>query len=326
MFITSVVMSAVATRAVWGGNEFRRLQIEIQAQRDVLRLETHLRKYLSQGVQMHGDQVTQGDFTTALEFGFLLGPNDGSPQDLDTLASMNALMAGRDYIVIGAFLREWGLFNRATAAEDYVSEIRPTGIFFVPPTAKAGSVVGKAGVLIIDDGGEGSAFGPITGETSLFVEPGREDLMFTGITELSVQKKVNIRPTRLVDNIGTIPDFSNPAITDGSNNGAQLNGGVERIMLAGYTIRFSMRFHTQNNEDMTFCPQADVGSAGCVAGAAYFDLEREVRVAFPNNNLEVPILGQATTPVSGTTVGWVMTRPLGFLHFFRPVFPDVWEN
>ncbi|NQY99123.1 MAG: hypothetical protein HRT45_00465 [Bdellovibrionales bacterium] len=312
MFITSVIMSSVATLAVWGGNEFRRLQAEIQAQRDVMRLETLLRKYMSQALQVEATPIAQGGDVRTDEMGRFLGPANGTAQNLNTIALMTAARAGSDFITIGSFLREWGNSRRTQAANTTFSRVLGTGIYYLPPIPRAGALPGKAGMIFIDDGG--AVAGPPSRRTS----PDLGDLWFLGITEISVQKQIAERATGLVDNVGTNPDVSAPG---------SLPGGPF-TMLKGYTINFTMRIQLQNNADVSYCPDQDIlnGTAGCDAGAAYIDMQREVKVSFANNNLGMPMTGVGRNPANNAAVNWAMERPMGNLHFFRPIFPDVWEN
>ncbi|MEO0335834.1 MAG: hypothetical protein AAF202_05550, partial [Pseudomonadota bacterium] len=210
-----------------------------------------------------------------------------------------------------------GLTGRTAAAANNFSNPQATGIYYLPPEPKVDAFPGKAGMIIIDDGGQG--FGPPARATS----PDRGDLWFLGVTEFAVQKKLPVRATPLCNNIGSNPDDCNLATNTGT-----LGGGFNYTMLLGYTLRFTMRFQLAMNADITFCPDGDVagGTAGCAAGAPYFDLQREVRVAFGNNNISEPLIGLTRNPATNNPAYWVMDRPLGFLHFFKPLFPDVWEN
>lgn len=87
-------------------------------------------------------------------------------------------------------------------------------------------------------------------------------------------------------------------------------------------MNYKLRYHMSSSLPKRWCPTADVtgGTAGCGGGAGYVDIQRSVRIVLPNNNL-------GTRDVYPDPLDyWIEDRPLGFLHLFRPVIPDVWSN
>lgn len=95
--------------------------------------------------------------------------------------------------------------------------------------------------------------------------------------------------------------------------------GQNRIV--SLLFRYRVRYHMSTNLPKRWCPTADVVAAvaGCTGGAGYADIERSVRIVLVNNNI-------GTRQPQAAPNDWVQERPLGSLHFFRPIFPNVWRN
>ena len=123
------------------------------------------------------------------------------------------------------------------------------------------------------------------------MRPGYDDLWVGGITEFAIQKKVKI------DNAAVPP--------------------VNRVVSVLFT--YKIRYHTSSTARRIWCPRQDIinGVGGCTGGGGYADIERAVRVVLQNNDL-----GRRNQLLPA----WTEERALGYLHFFKPVLPDVWEN
>lgn len=293
MAISSIVMSALVGLAIWGAAEFRRIQGEIEAQREVLRLETTLRQYVGQAVNVSSEDLVQGGVAMGAGQGigrFHANAAGGNPQVWDEISDF-----ATPIVTIGVFLREWGFFPEDEAVTNLFSQPVATGIFLAAPVA--GTPTGTTGVLFIDPGaaGGGAALGG-------GVSPDYGDIFFAGITSFRFQKELADR------------DINGPVVAGG------------RTQLKAVTFGYSIRFHIADATNLTWCPNEDVvnGLAGCTPGSPFFDVEREVRVVLHNNDLTPPITGPVTLGVGGPAAAWILERPAGFLHFFRPVFPEVW--
>ena len=145
-----------------------------------------------------------------------------------------------------------------------------------------------AGVVFIDSSGD-SAGGAMT--------PDWADQWVGGIVEFELDKKVK------------------------NNVDHRWPGGTytdDRVI--SVLMNYKLRYHISSSLPKRWCPTADVtgGTAGCGGGAGYVDIQRSVRVVLVNNNI-------GTRDNFGVDY-WIEDRPLGFLHLFRPVIPDVWSN
>lgn len=104
--------------------------------------------------------------------------------------------------------------------------------------------------------------------------------------------------------------------------------GVRHAAAGGYTdwrlisvlINYKLRYHMASSLPKLWCPSADVSAstAGCSGGAGFADIQRSVRIVLVNNNI-------GTRDDFGADT-WIEDRPLGYLHLFRPIIPDVWSN
>ncbi len=109
----------------------------------------------------------------------------------------------------------------------------------------------------------------------------------------------------------------------------QIKNNVDHAVAGGYSdsrlisvlMSYKLRYHMASNLPKRWCPTADIvaATAGCTGGSGYVDLERSVRIIMVNNNI-------GTRDNFGAGNEWIESRPLGFLHVFRPIIPDVWSN
>lgn len=262
----------------------------------VVEFEGVKRRLIAQGEALRLEIMLRKYVTTAIKVkGFdiadngnvALGNGGAASGDLD---GHGAFAQDFDYQQISDWPGDWqnvGIFLREWK-EPVVTGAADTRRSVLVPT----SIVVRAptattsGVVFIDASGD---------DPGGIMSPDYADQWVGGIVEFSLEKKIK-----------------NPVL----HAGGLPNDTRVISVLMGYKLRY----HVASNLPKIWCPALDVANAtgGCTGGAGFVDIERSVRIVLVNNNIGTRDVFPASP--------WIEDRPLGFLHLFRPIIPDVWRN
>lgn len=293
--IAGIVALALSSLMVWAVVEFEAVKRRLIAQGEALRLEVMLRRYVTTAIKLKGgsDGVTNDPVNDLAASGNVNLGNGGTVSgEFDGHGKF-----ARGFVYdqlsdwppsgwqnVAVFMREWKEPVTSGGAATRLSDMIETGIAVRAPTATT------SGVVFIDAAGD-SPNGAMTFDYS--------DQWVGGIVEFSLEKKVKYGSRHMV---GTAA-----AYTDSR--------------LVSVLMTYKLRYHLATNLPKMWCPSTDVTNAvaGCTGGASFVDIERAVRIVFPNNNM-------GARENFGLGNEWIEDRPMGAFHFFRPVLPNVWEN